>query len=239
MTDKKGNSNFVEREWNEGIKGEYDEDGFFITPNGSFWDPDYVYFNREGYDKHGGRYNDNGEYIPGKGWDNENNCYESEKEDDFDEFDEEEEGFNKNFNIGNEEAIDDLEDDLFDIDINEDNIQQIIKECSPFNDKNEEKKKDEKNEKKEEDKAENEEKEETKEKVEKEEIEEKDVKKEKEENNEKKDENKDIKDKERKDKLEEKKDEKKNNSKEKNNTKQKGKIIIFHSFFIYFFHIKL
>ena len=145
MTDKKGNSNFVEREWNEGIKGEYDEDGFFITPNGSFWDPDEVYFNREGYDKHGGRYNDDGEYIPGKGWDNENNCYESEKEDDFDEFDEEEEGFNKNFNIGNEEAIDDLEDDLFDIDINEDNIHQIIKECSPFNDKNEEKKKEEKN----------------------------------------------------------------------------------------------
>ena len=175
----------------------------------------------------------------GKGWDNENNCYESEKEDDFDEFDEEEEDFNKNFNIGNEEAIDDLEDDLFDIDINEDNIHQIIKECSPFNDKNEEKKKeeknkeeknkDEKNEKKEEEKVENKETEEEKE--EKEEIEEKEVKKEKEENNEKKDENKDVKDlKEIKEKLEEKKEEKKeeknNISNEKNNTKQKGKIII-------------
>ena len=152
MKDQKenSNSNFVEREWNEEIKGEYDEDGFFITPNGSFWDPDYVYFNREGYDKHGGRYNDNGEYIPGKGWDNENNCYESEKEEDFDEFDDEgKEGFHKNFDIGNEDPIDDLEDDIFDMDINDDNIQQIIKECSPFNNKDDEKK-EEKEEKEEE-----------------------------------------------------------------------------------------
>ena len=140
MKDKNENSNFVEREWNEDIKGELDEDGFFVTPNGSFWDPDYVYFNREGYDKHGGRYNDKGEYVPGKGWDKENNCYESEKED-FDEFDDEgEEGFHRDFNIGNEDAIiDDLEDDLFDIDINDDNIQQIIKECSPFTKTNDEK----------------------------------------------------------------------------------------------------
>ena len=33
---------FIEREWNENIEGELDEEGFFITPNGSFWDPDYV-----------------------------------------------------------------------------------------------------------------------------------------------------------------------------------------------------
>lgn len=77
MEDKK----FVEREWNEEIDGHLDEDGFFITPNGSFWDPDYVYFNREGLDKHGGKYDEKGEYIPGPGWDEELNCYESEKED--------------------------------------------------------------------------------------------------------------------------------------------------------------
>ena len=72
---------FVEREWSEDIEGKLDEDGFFITPNGSFWDQDYVYFNREGFDRHGGRYDENGEYIPGEGWDDNLNCYESEKED--------------------------------------------------------------------------------------------------------------------------------------------------------------
>ena len=59
---------FIERQWTEDTKGEYDNDGFFITPNGSFWDPDGVYFNKEGFDKHGGKYNDEGEYVPGEGW---------------------------------------------------------------------------------------------------------------------------------------------------------------------------
>ena len=78
--DKLGEKKFIEREWTEEIEGHLDNDGFFITPNGSFWDPDYVYFNREGFDKHGGRYDEKGEYVPGKGWDEELNCYESEKE---------------------------------------------------------------------------------------------------------------------------------------------------------------
>ena len=73
---------FVEREWNDQIKGELDEDGFFTTPNGSFWDPDYVYFNREGYDKHGGYYDDNLNYIPGEGWDEIKGCYQDEESDD-------------------------------------------------------------------------------------------------------------------------------------------------------------
>ena len=64
---------FIEREWNEDIDGELDEEGFFVAPNGSFWDPDYVYFNREGYDKHGGYYDENSNYIPGEGWDEINN----------------------------------------------------------------------------------------------------------------------------------------------------------------------
>ena len=78
--EKKEEKKFIEREWTEEIEGHLDDDGFFITPNGSFWDPDYVYFNREGFDKHGGRYDEKGEYVPGKGWDDELNCYESEKE---------------------------------------------------------------------------------------------------------------------------------------------------------------
>ena len=82
---------FIERVFTDDIEGDYDEDGFFITPNGSFWDPDGVYFNRQGYDKHGGYYDDsNGEYVPGKGWEHVNNCYYDD-DDDFYE-DEEEEG---------------------------------------------------------------------------------------------------------------------------------------------------
>ena len=76
---------FVERELNDDVVGDYDEDGFFNTPNGSFWDPDGVYFNREGYDKHGGYYDENTqEYIPGKGWDDVNNCYKDEYNDEYD-----------------------------------------------------------------------------------------------------------------------------------------------------------
>ena len=70
---------FIEREWNEDIEGELDELDFFTTPNGSFWDPDYVYFNREGYDRHGGYYL----YIPGENWDEKNQCYFDEIEDSF------------------------------------------------------------------------------------------------------------------------------------------------------------
>jgi hypothetical protein len=76
---------FIERELNDDVEGDYDEDGFFNTPNGSFWDPDGVYFNREGYDKHGGYYDEKTqEYIPGKGWDEVNNCYKDEYNDEYD-----------------------------------------------------------------------------------------------------------------------------------------------------------
>ena len=70
--------NFKERKFNENLKGIYDDEGFFITPNGSFWDPDGVYFNREGFDKYGGYYDDNDEYVPGEDWNKEYNCYEEE-----------------------------------------------------------------------------------------------------------------------------------------------------------------
>ena len=68
----------LERILNDHTEGEYDDEGFFITPNGSFWDPDGVYFNKEGYDKHGGYYDDNDEYIPGKDWNEKYACYEDE-----------------------------------------------------------------------------------------------------------------------------------------------------------------
>ena len=70
-------------------KGEFDEDGFFITPNGSFWDMDGEYFNHFGFDIHGGKYIDKLDYIPGPGWIEELGCYPEDedkyqKEDDLD-----------------------------------------------------------------------------------------------------------------------------------------------------------
>ena len=69
-------------------KGEIDEDGFFRTPNGSFWDCDGEYFNRYGYDIHGGSYSNILDYVPGPSWIDELGCYPEEKEkymkDDFD-----------------------------------------------------------------------------------------------------------------------------------------------------------
>ena len=88
---------FVEREWTEDTIGEEDENGFFYTPNGSFWDPDYVYFNREGFDRHGGCYDSNDEYIPGEGWDEVNMCYFDELDGDDDYLDEDDEGIAKGF----------------------------------------------------------------------------------------------------------------------------------------------
>ncbi len=76
------NSNsFVDKPFTKVEGGYYDETGFYYTPNGSFWDPDGIYFNNQGYDKHGGRYNQFMEYIPGEGWIEELLCYDDEKED--------------------------------------------------------------------------------------------------------------------------------------------------------------
>ena len=61
-------------------KGEYDEDGFFTTPNGSFWDMDGEYFNRFGFDIHGGKYIDKLDYIPGPTWIEELGCYPEDKD---------------------------------------------------------------------------------------------------------------------------------------------------------------
>ena len=69
---------FIDKPFKECKDGYYDNNNFYITPNGSFWDPDGVYFNNEGYDKHGGYYNENLEYQPGKGWIPELMCYEDE-----------------------------------------------------------------------------------------------------------------------------------------------------------------
>ena len=78
---------FKEKEFVETPGGHYDSYGFYRTLNGSFWDPDGVYFNNEGVDKNGGKYDNNFEYIPGPGWLPEYMCYENEKDQYIDEDD--------------------------------------------------------------------------------------------------------------------------------------------------------
>ena len=166
---------FVERELNDEVEGEYDADGFFNTPNGSFWDPDGVYFNREGYDKHGGYYDENTqEYIPGKGWDEVNNCYKDEYNDDYDdEYGSDHEDYeNDGFGEIDLDNIDDEEKLLFqnmqDVEkINEDPtkiVHHIEVEQEEIKNKAEDKKEEDKKEenKKEEDKKEEDKKEEPK-----------------------------------------------------------------------------
>ena len=72
------NKEFTEREFEEVDGGQYLENGFYITPNGSFWDSDGVYFNKHGYDKHEGYYNNEYEYQPGRGWIPHMLCYEDD-----------------------------------------------------------------------------------------------------------------------------------------------------------------
>lgn len=46
--------------------GEYDDDGFYRLPDGDFYDPDGIYFNKEGKDEYGGSYDKDLNYIPGE-----------------------------------------------------------------------------------------------------------------------------------------------------------------------------
>lgn len=72
------NPKLKQREFKEVDGGKYDDFGFYRTPNGSFWDPDGVYFNREGKDSHGGYYDNKFEYHPGEGWIDSLMCYQDE-----------------------------------------------------------------------------------------------------------------------------------------------------------------
>jgi hypothetical protein len=69
---------FFERPFEEVPDGFYDDRNFYVTPNGSFWDETGKYFNRDGFDKHHGRYDKYGVYIPGPNFNQEYYCYEDE-----------------------------------------------------------------------------------------------------------------------------------------------------------------
>ncbi len=74
---------FVDRSFHEVDDGNYDEEGFYHTPEGSFWNDEQDYFNRYGYDKYGGKYNLEGLYIPGEGWDSDLQCYKEDLDEEF------------------------------------------------------------------------------------------------------------------------------------------------------------
>ena len=71
---------FCDRPYEEIEDGYIDDRGFYTTPNGSFWDDDYTYFNHLGFDSHGGCYDKYGIYQPGPGYDEATGLYFDQKE---------------------------------------------------------------------------------------------------------------------------------------------------------------
>lgn len=68
-----------ERELVLGEGVERDERGFYMTPNGSFWDDEGNYFNRQGLDKNGGSYDKWGVYHAGPEYDEKKGVYNDQK----------------------------------------------------------------------------------------------------------------------------------------------------------------
>lgn len=110
-----------------------DELGFSYTPNGSFYDMDDEYFNKNGFDVNGGWYTKEKEYIMGPDWLSDLGCYAKEKDkyeniDPLGELpDDEWEDIPNNENDLNDK-LDDLEiDDYDDID-----YEKILKEAEEY-----------------------------------------------------------------------------------------------------------
>jgi len=62
-------------EFEEVEGGFYDTVGCYILPDGSFWDPNGVYFNKDGLDSNGGFYDEDFVYHPGTNWNEDLQCY--------------------------------------------------------------------------------------------------------------------------------------------------------------------
>ena len=74
------NKPFCDRPFEEVEDGYIDDRGFYTSPNGSFWDDDQTYFNRLGFDRHGGSYDKYGIYQPGPGYDEKTGLYKDQEE---------------------------------------------------------------------------------------------------------------------------------------------------------------
>jgi len=55
--------------------GMYDHYGCYIYPDGSFLDPNGVFFNKDGLDSNGGFYDEDFHYHPGQNWNEDLQCY--------------------------------------------------------------------------------------------------------------------------------------------------------------------
>ena len=71
---------FFDRPFEEVEDGFIDDRGFYTTPNGSFWDDDYNYFNRYVFDSHGGSYDKYGIYLPGPDYNDKTGIYKDQKD---------------------------------------------------------------------------------------------------------------------------------------------------------------
>ena len=74
------NKSFCDRPFEEVEDGYIDDRGFYTSPNGSFWDDDQTYFNRLGFDRHGGSYDKYGIYQPGPGYDEKTGLYKDQED---------------------------------------------------------------------------------------------------------------------------------------------------------------
>lgn len=45
--------------------GKYDDDGFYLLDDGGFFDPNGYFFDKDGFDANGGKYSEEGVYVPG------------------------------------------------------------------------------------------------------------------------------------------------------------------------------
>jgi hypothetical protein len=71
---------FNDRSFDETEGGYYDIYNNYITNDGDYWDRDKNYYNKEGFDKHFGFYDEYGVYVHGPNWNEEMYCYEDEME---------------------------------------------------------------------------------------------------------------------------------------------------------------
>jgi hypothetical protein len=116
----KNNNELIDRPFEIVPGGEYDQYGCYHTPEGSFWDPDGVYFNKNGLDRHGGYYDENMEYNPGAGWLPDLMCYMDEKEETMKKRSSQQNHGQQRGRRGNRRDNDELDeagDDLDDIDV--------------------------------------------------------------------------------------------------------------------------
>lgn len=118
---------FFERPKEEVEGGMEDSRGFYVTPNGSFWDEEGNYFNSQGKDKYGGTYDKYGVYIPGNAADEDKDLFVI-KEEDYKNISKIKMNELKQGNLNDKELnieFGDFEGDKKDLDLNDEDFEKI------------------------------------------------------------------------------------------------------------------